>query len=189
MADPIPCKEIYLAAVDLKDHAFVVPSGLDYQRLATSMGEVGLLAPPWLRARPERRWQVVAGLKRLLAAAQLGWERLPARILPASTPEQPAIAIHGNDWTPKMMQMAKAGIIVSNSVSLVVFVGDDNLENRFRKLCRYTLGLVELMNAGQSAMGYVVKLSGPVALSDSMIASPFLQAMTLNVLLEQAESY
>ena len=101
MADPIPCKEIPLAAVDLKDHAFVVPCGLDYQRLITSMEEVGLLAPPWLRARPQRRFQVVAGLKRLLAAAQLGWEGLTARILPASTPDSHCllVAFYDNAFT------------------------------------------------------------------------------------------
>lgn len=101
MADPILFQEILLAAVDLKDHAFVVPSGLDFERLITSMGEVGLLAPPWLRARPENRWQVVAGFKRLLAAAQLGWERLPARILLASAPDSHCllVALYDNAFT------------------------------------------------------------------------------------------
>jgi hypothetical protein len=86
LPEPLPFQEIPLAAVDLEDHTFVVPAYPDLTRLLASMREVGLLNPPWLRARGNR-WQVVAGLKRLRAAAQLGWESLPARTLPASAPE------------------------------------------------------------------------------------------------------
>jgi ParB-like chromosome segregation protein Spo0J len=99
LAAPILFQEIPLAAVDLEDHTFVVPDGSDLTRLLASMGEVGLLAPPWLRARADGRWQVVAGLKRLKAAAQLdkkdkkSWERLPARTLPASTPESHCLLV------------------------------------------------------------------------------------------------
>ncbi len=99
MAVPIPCQEIPLAAVDLEDYTFVVPDGSDLTRLLASMEEVGLLAPPWLRTRADGRWQVVAGLKRLKAAARLakkdpsGWERLPARVLAASTPESHCLLI------------------------------------------------------------------------------------------------
>jgi len=80
-------QEIPLAAVDLEDHAFVVPGGSIPPRLLASIRELGLINPPWLRARIDRRWQVVAGLKRLKIAVQLGWESVPARTLPASTPE------------------------------------------------------------------------------------------------------
>ncbi len=99
MAPPILCQEISLAAVDLEDHTFVVPDGSDLTRLLASLEEVGLLAPPWLRARADGRWQVVAGLKRLQAAAQLtkkgkkDWERLPARTLSASAPESHCLLV------------------------------------------------------------------------------------------------
>ncbi len=99
LAAPLLFQEIPLAAVDLEDHTFMVPGGSDLTRLFASMGEVGLLAPPWLRARADGRWQVVAGLKRLKAAAQLekkdkkGWERLLARTLPASTPESHCLLV------------------------------------------------------------------------------------------------
>lgn len=84
MADSFPFRDVHLTAVDLEDHPFVVPGG-DLTRLLASMREVGLLSPPWLRARPDERWQVVTGLKRLRAAAELGWQSLPARTLPAAT--------------------------------------------------------------------------------------------------------
>lgn len=109
--------------------------------------------------------------------------------IPASVPESPSVAIHGSSWTPKVQLMAKAGLQITNDISLVVFVGDDNIEDRFRKLCRYVLGLVELLNAGETSIGYNIRFNGTVALSDSMVASPFLQSMILPVLLEQAENY
>lgn len=92
MAEQFPFQEIPLAAVDLEDQTFVVPGG-DLTRLLTSLREVGLLNPPWLRVRPDHRWQVVAGLKRLEAAAQLGWESLVARILPISAPESHCLLV------------------------------------------------------------------------------------------------
>ena len=100
MADPIPFREIPLAAVDLEDHTFVVSGDFDLTRLLVSMREVGLLNPPWLRARGDR-WQVVAGFKRLMAAARLGWETLPARTLPAAAPESHCllVALYDNAFT------------------------------------------------------------------------------------------
>ena len=93
MTEAIPYQEIPLTAVDLEDHTFVVPAGVDLSRLLTSMREVGLLNPPWLRARADDRWQVVAGGKRLLVAAQLGWQAIPARTLPTSVPESNCLLV------------------------------------------------------------------------------------------------
>ena len=93
MADQIPFREIPLAAVDLEDHTFVVAGGSDLTRLLASMQEVGLLNPPWLRARADGRWQVVAGGKRLMAAAQLGWQAISARTLPTSVPESRCLLV------------------------------------------------------------------------------------------------
>ena len=100
MADPFPFRDIPLNAVDLEDHAFVVPGG-DLTRLLSSLQEVGLLNPPCLRARPDERWQVVTGLKRLRAAAELGWQSLPARTLPTATPESHCllVALYDNAFT------------------------------------------------------------------------------------------
>ena len=100
MADPIPFMEIPLDAVDLEDHTFVVSGAFDLTRLLASMQEVGLLNPPWLRARGDR-WQVVAGFKRLKVAVHLGWETLPVRTLPAATPESHCllVALYDNAFT------------------------------------------------------------------------------------------
>ncbi len=86
-------QEIPLTAVDLEDHTFVVPAAADLARLLASMGEVGLLNPPWLRARPDGRWQGVAGGQRLQAAAALGWQVIPARTLPTAAPESHCLLV------------------------------------------------------------------------------------------------
>ena len=101
LAGPGRFQEIPLAAVDLTDHTFVVPPADDFKPLIASIQEVGLLAPPWLRLRADGQWQVVAGLKRLLAAAGLGWERLPARTFPAAAPEAHCllVALYDNAFT------------------------------------------------------------------------------------------
>ncbi len=101
MADH-PCfQEIPLAAVDLTDHMFVVSSAGDDDKLLASIREVGLLAPPWLRPGADGKWQAVTGLKRLLAAARLGWERVPARTLPAGAPDSHCllVALYDNSFT------------------------------------------------------------------------------------------
>lgn len=95
-------KEIPLKAVDLTDDyplAVAPPPAL--APLMASIQEVGLLAPPWLRPTSEGRWQVVAGLKRLLAVAQLGWETVLARVLPADTPASYCllVALYDNAFT------------------------------------------------------------------------------------------
>lgn len=101
MIEKIPLQEIPLAAVDLEDHPFVFSPPGDLERLRASIREVGLINSPWLRLRPDQRWQVVTGLKRLLAAAHLGWERVPARTLPTAAPDSHCLllALYDNGFT------------------------------------------------------------------------------------------
>jgi len=87
LAAEIRFQEIPLDEVNLDDYPFALPSPPDLSRLRTSIEEVGLLSPLWLRPRPREGWQLVAGLKRFKVVAQLGWERVPARILPEGSPE------------------------------------------------------------------------------------------------------
>ncbi len=91
-------QEIPLAAVDLEDHPFTVDFATDLTPVLASLQAVGLLNPPWLRAKSHGCWQAVAGLKRLKAAAALGWETTPAQIVPADTPDSQCllIALHDN---------------------------------------------------------------------------------------------
>ena len=63
-------QEISLAAIDLEEYPFGSPPlAVNLDRLRASLKDVGLLAPPWLRPKDKRRWQVVTGWRRLTAAA------------------------------------------------------------------------------------------------------------------------
>jgi len=90
-------REIPLTALDREDHTFVFSPPGDLTRLQASIREVGLLNPPWVRSINGERFQVVTGCKRLLAAAQLGWEQVTARVLPADTPEAHCLLVHLHD--------------------------------------------------------------------------------------------
>jgi len=107
--------------------------------------------------------------------------------LPHSTPTQPSVAFHGESWTP--VEQRLANIYITNGVTIVVFVGDNDVEQRFRKLCRYALGITELLRTAKDNIDYVVKVSGAIALSDPMNTQPFLQAIMIPVSLEQMEDY
>jgi ParB-like chromosome segregation protein Spo0J len=101
MAVEIQWQEIPLNAVDLGEHPLMVSPPPDLSRLRAAIQEVGLLSPVWLRTAAGERWQLVTGLKRLLALKQLGWPRVPARVLPAGTPDSHCllIALYDNALT------------------------------------------------------------------------------------------
>ena len=107
--------------------------------------------------------------------------------LPMSTPAQPSVAFHGEGWTP--VEQRLANVYASQSITVVVFVGDNDVEARFRKLCRYSLGITELLRTAKDSIAYVVKLRGAIALTDPMNTQPFLQAIMIPVSLEQMEEY
>jgi hypothetical protein len=94
-------QEIALHAIDVDDHPFTAAAPADMALLLASMNTVGLLNPPWLRARADGCWQVVAGLKRLRSAANLKWEVVTAHTLPAQTPDSRCltIALHDNAFS------------------------------------------------------------------------------------------
>jgi ParB-like chromosome segregation protein Spo0J len=67
----------------------------DLGRLEASLQEVGLLNPPWLR--PEAGgpgFQVVTGVRRLKAAARLGWQEISAHVVPEDTPDLFCLLVH-----------------------------------------------------------------------------------------------
>lgn len=107
--------------------------------------------------------------------------------MPTATPESPSIVVHGGGFTPKEQRLAS--LMLANNVTIVVFVGDDNVETRFRKLARYTVGIVELLRTAKDSIAYVVKLSGPVDITEPMNTQPFLQGMTIPVTMEVMENY
>ncbi len=67
----------------------------DLAELAGSLREHGLVQPIVVRAQGDR-YQLIAGQRRLAAARQLGWERIPARVLEVDDRQMAEIAIVEN---------------------------------------------------------------------------------------------
>ncbi len=108
--------------------------------------------------------------------------------LPQSTPESPSMALVGTNITPGDQRLAH--LMLTNSITIAVFVGDDNVETRFVKLCRYSVGIVELLRTAKDSLStYVVKLAGTITVTDPMNTQPFLQGITIPVSLAKAEDY
>ena len=103
-------QEIILARVDLKVHPFAMPLASDLARLRESLTAVGLLAFPRVRPLEGDRWQVVTGWKRLKAAAQLGWEKVPAVVVDREIPEAHLLLIylHDNAFTRPFNPLERA---------------------------------------------------------------------------------
>lgn len=93
MTTPIRLQKIPLARILPSEPALAPAAAPD--RLVTSLQEVGLLNPIWVRPRPgEARYQVVTGARRLQAAAQLGWQEITARLVPEGAPDFSCLLVH-----------------------------------------------------------------------------------------------
>jgi len=70
-------KSIPLSSVDLEDRFFVITFAPDLEALKNSLARVGMRYPPLVQeVSPDIHYRVVSGHKRILAARELGWERL-----------------------------------------------------------------------------------------------------------------
>jgi ParB-like chromosome segregation protein Spo0J len=90
-------KEIPLARVDLDDHPFKTARSGDLSRLQESLAAVGLLSFPRVQSLESGWWRVVTGWKRLKAATQLGWRKIPAAILGPQIPEAHLLLLYLHD--------------------------------------------------------------------------------------------
>ncbi len=80
-----PRETIPLASVDLDDRTFVITFAPDLDPLRDSIARAGMVHPPLVQAAsPDRRYRVVSGFKRLLAARELGWSRLTVHLTSAA---------------------------------------------------------------------------------------------------------
>ena len=90
-------QEIFLSQVEFDPHPYFPVPGEDLTRLQESLAAVGLLSLPRLRSGEGGRWQVVTGWKRLMAAARLGWEKIPALVLSPETPQAQLLLLYLHD--------------------------------------------------------------------------------------------
>lgn len=107
--------------------------------------------------------------------------------MPQAMPKFPSICLHGDGWEPT--EQRHVNLLVTNSVDLIVFVGDPDDQRRFKKLCRYARALIELLQEGEATYGYEHFLESRIEISDSLAAPPHLQAVVVPVKLVKLETY
>ncbi|MDD4985281.1 MAG: hypothetical protein PHQ43_05750 [Dehalococcoidales bacterium] len=108
--------------------------------------------------------------------------------VPDAFPELPSLAFQGDGFTP--LSQNKSTLELDNDIYIWVYVGDQESETRFRKLCRYARAILELLNEGEATCGYPHFISGKVQFTDTLSRSgDFLQAVMIPVRLTKAEDY
>jgi ParB-like chromosome segregation protein Spo0J len=102
--------EIPLTRVELDNHPFMIGKSEDLSRLQESLAAVGLLSLPRVKSLKSGWWRVVTGWKRLKAADQLGWQKIPAIILGPETPEAHLLLLylHDNAFTRAFNPLERA---------------------------------------------------------------------------------
>lgn len=107
--------------------------------------------------------------------------------VPDSIPEYPSVCFQGDGFTPE----SQSAYTLENdyTVNIFVYVGDQDAETRFRKLCRYARTIVELLNSGEATYGYTHFINGKISISDTLSSPYYLQAVMIPVALKKAEDY
>jgi hypothetical protein len=97
MTNPPLIRKISLARVDFDAHPFKIAKSENLVRLQESLATVGLLSLPRVQSLKGDWWQAVTGWKRLKAAAQLGWGKIPAVVLGRETSEAHLLLLYLHD--------------------------------------------------------------------------------------------
>lgn len=107
--------------------------------------------------------------------------------LPTAIPIQPTVVIWGGGWEPKNQRGVNLHVV--SRLQVIVFVGQADVAERFRRLCRYARAVVELMQEGEDSTGYTIWIDGKVEISESLSTPEFLQAIAIPVAMERLETY
>jgi ParB family chromosome partitioning protein len=95
-AASLPTNDVAVGAIDPNPwQPRTVVNDADLAELSDSLREHGLVQPIVVRARGDR-YQLIAGQRRLAAARQLGWEKVPVRVLDVDDRQMSEIAIVEN---------------------------------------------------------------------------------------------
>jgi len=76
-------KDIAISDIDIQDETYRISSATGIDDLAESIRLVGLLNPPTLKPQQDQ-YNIICGYKRIEAAHRLGFDRIPARLLPVN---------------------------------------------------------------------------------------------------------
>lgn len=107
--------------------------------------------------------------------------------LPQEAPEYPSIALVGTGVTPGMQFQEQ--LEQQHGFTIAIIVGEDNGELRFRRLSRYAVGMLELLQPANGPSGYRTELNGLAQFTDILAEAPYLQSLTLPILMNSLETY
>jgi ParB family chromosome partitioning protein len=81
MPSDIQPAEVPLSAIDSENETFRITTNLEVGDLVSAFERVGLSNPPILKPQNDK-YHLVCGFRRVSAARLVGWQSIPARILP-----------------------------------------------------------------------------------------------------------
>lgn len=105
--------------------------------------------------------------------------------LPARTPASPSVCVRGSGFAPGIERAAN--VELTYALDVVIFVGHNDPQRRFDMLCRYTVGLVELVRAAQTPT-YRIRLSGNARMTE-VLTTEFLQGFIIPFAVKTTESF
>jgi len=74
---PVP-----LSRIDREDKTYRISTAQPLAGLVESIRETGLINPPFLIPKGQSVYRIISGFHRLAACLELGWQEMPARVLP-----------------------------------------------------------------------------------------------------------
>ena len=78
--------ETDLSRIDIENSAYRITTEPSIESLAASIGDLGLLNPPFLHAPDDHKYLIVSGFKRVAACRHLGYTKILAHLLKQDTP-------------------------------------------------------------------------------------------------------
>jgi ParB family chromosome partitioning protein len=160
---------IPLAEIDPADERLRITTRRRGEELGPSLRRLGLLAAPLVLAG-ERGFLLVSGFRRVEACRRLGWETIPARVLPAHTPmyacallavaenalQRPLNLIETSRALVLLDQHASAGEIPPEDAALLGLPTHAAMAAKLKTLCRMPAEVQEavLEDALSFAMAY-----------------------------------
>ncbi len=88
---------VRLNMLDLDDASFRLSYGFDLEPLKDSIRHVGLINPPVLRLRPDDRYQIVCGYRRIFAMRELGAASAECKMVPPESSDEACLLLSLHD--------------------------------------------------------------------------------------------
>jgi len=92
-----PADAVDLKSIDPDDAVFRLSYGFDLKPLKESIRRIGLINPPLLRKRPDGRYQIVCGYRRMSALRELGIYSVHCRMIPPETSDEACLLLSLHD--------------------------------------------------------------------------------------------